>query len=67
MSAEELRQKLDQVVVAAEFYDELGKQLIKDNVELENVKTKMNFAKQEILKLLLDAKQHIEEIIHEGI
>ncbi len=64
MSAEEIKQRLEQVIVGAEFYDELAKQLIRDNVELDNVKMKMVFTKKEILKLLLEAKESVKEIIH---
>ena len=58
-----LAMKLEQVVAASEFYDDLNKQLIKDNVELDNVKMKMIFTKKEILKLILEAKESIRELV----
>jgi len=63
MIADEIKQKIEQIIVASEFYDELSKQLIKDNVELDNVKMKMIFTKKEILKLLLKAKESIRELV----
>ncbi len=62
MSIDKIKQKLEQVIAASEFYDELSKQIIKDNIELDNVKMKMIFAKREILKLLLDIKKSIREL-----
>ena len=58
-----LAMKLEQVVAASEFYDDLNKQFIKDNVELDNVKMKMIFTKKEILKLILEAKEAIRELV----
>jgi len=51
---EELIEKLNRLKVTIQYYEDLSKTSIKDKIELENTQLKMQFAKKEMLLLLME-------------
>jgi hypothetical protein len=57
----ELLEKLNRLKITLDYYEELSRSQSKDSIELENIKLKMQFAKKEMLLLLMEVDKLMEK------
>lgn len=65
MSIYTIEQILSKIEAASNFYDELMDSDIRTEHELETVKLKMRYSKEELIKLTLKLKEECEQLSRE--
>ncbi len=63
---ERLRKKVRKLSALLDFYNDLGRRNISSGKELNDVKAKMDFARDQMLKLCIESKKIIKQREKEG-
>ncbi|MBD3310077.1 hypothetical protein GF351_02565 [Candidatus Woesearchaeota archaeon] len=62
MKSESIRQSLDRIEAAAEYHDQLGEKGSESEAEAQNLRLKMKYAREQVMKQTLEIREEVEKL-----